>query len=586
MKRNEQLDEQHEHRYIKKVEFLDKDFVNVELDSITACNIKSVIDVSLVLVHQKDNSNENVNEDELIKMKYVIAIYGDIEVKSKNEDDAVNARAVYIKLNYFLDEEEEEENDCLKFNTFTRLKIYLRDFVKLFHEFLLMFYQSKPLFDIYLKPIDIKSFCIYFLTQHPNEPDIQNAFEKELNNMIRNIDNNENDTIKQYIEFIIKHLNKSEMFQEGISLTLKNYQRKFRQCQEWFQNYSLLNDTENLCDILNYLVLCNNESKNVPSIEDAFYNLLLKINDFYKKKFFFCCGTSDEINYSKSPYVFCFDCKKLICVKCFTFHRTHYYFDFCCIIKYKHANIHSTLSNFSNYSEKKDTQSHSSKQDENKNKDKNNESKKPVEDPVLKKLIGKFQETKSRQILQRFSVFDAVDLFLKEHLIKMIPLIKSKFENEKMKFINTYLSNNNINNVHQRKENNNAYKELIQNVINKLKRKNVNQNKVINNASPFEDIINVIIEPTNKQQQQRTDNQGESSITNETIWERIDLEKVIEKKSNDNKDVSLYENLLEHTKNKGVYIDGFGSLFDFVMLYLERVYDEMLNFGNQYYPFN
>ena len=168
----------------------------------------------------------------------------------------------------------------------------------------------------------------------------------------------------------------------------------------------------------------------------------------------------------------------------------------------------------------------------------------------------------------------------------MIPLIKSKFENEKMKFINTYLSNNNINNVHQRKENNNAYKELIQNVINKLKRKNVNQNKVINNASPFEDIINVIIEPTNKQQQQRTDNQGESFITNETMWERIDLEKVIEKKSNDNKDVSLYENLLEHTKNKGVYIDGFGSLFDFVMLYLERVYDEMLNFGNQYYPFN
>ena len=122
--------------------------------------------------------------------------------------------------------------------------------------------------------------------------------------------------------------------------------------------------------------------------ENAFYNLLLKINDFYKKKFFFCCGTSNEINYWKSPYVFCFDCKKLICVECFTFHRTHYYFDFCCIIKYKHANIHSTLSNFSNYSEEDDKQ---------------------VEDSVLKNLLWKLHETKSQQI-QQFSVFDAVDL--------------------------------------------------------------------------------------------------------------------------------------------------------------------------------
>jgi hypothetical protein len=358
------------------------------------------------------------------------------------------------------------------------------------------------------------------------------------------------------------------MFQKEISSTLEDYQKEFRKCQERFQNYSLLNDTENLCDILNYLVLCNdNDSKKELQTENAFYNLLLKINDFYKKKFFFCCGTSNEINYWKSPYVFCFDCKKLICVECFTFHRTHYYFDFCCIIKYKHANIHSTLSNFSNYSE---------------------EDNKQVEDSVLKNLLWKLHETKSQQI-QQFSVFDAVDLFLKEHLTKMIPLIKSKFENDKKKFTNTYLSNNNIN-AQQRKENNNAYKELIQNVVNKLKRKNINKNKVINNASPFEDIINVIIEPTNKQQQQqRTVNQGESFIANETMWERIDLVKVIEKKLNDNKVVSLYESLVEHTKNKGVeskYIDGFGSLFDFVMLYLERVYDEMLNFGNQYYPLN
>ena len=551
---------QHEHPYLKKVVFVD-DSSRVEWDSVSTCNIENVVDVSLVLIHQKQDggSNEIIGEDDLIKQKYLIAIYGDISVES-SEGSTVKAKAVYIKLNYFVNG---DGSDCFVFNDLT-LKHSLSEFAKLFHSYLSKFYQSKPLFDIYLQPIDIKSFCIYFITQWPNEKNITKVFQQELTNMDTNM--------KRYSEFILEQLRQSEMFAKDISTTLLEvYFKNFMQYKQKFQNYSLLNDVENLCDLLSYLVLCySSDSSN----EEAFYNLLLKINDFYKKKFFFCCGMSnvDEINYSKSPYVFCFDCKKLICAKCFTFHRTHYYFDFCCIIKYKHGNIHSKLSTFLKYADKNENSLCSLK---------------PVEDSVLKKLISEYHDSQA----QAFSVFDAMDLFLKEHLTKLAPLIKFKFENETQTFTDMYLSKRFVSKEErsstERKEHT-AYKELIQNVTHKLKRQNTNQNKASNSASPFEDIINIIIKPSKQQPQF---NKAEPFIANHgTVLERIDLENVIESNQHDkNDEMSPYLNLVGNTSDKGAerkYIDGFGSLFHFVMFYLERVYDEMLNFGNQYYPIN
>ena len=46
-------------------------------------------------------------------------------------------------------------------------------------------------------------------------------------------------------------------------------------------------------------------------IQSIFYSLLLKINNYYKDNFPICCGysSSKDINYVKSPYIFCFTCK-------------------------------------------------------------------------------------------------------------------------------------------------------------------------------------------------------------------------------------------------------------------------------------
>lgn len=543
---NSNADEQQDFPYLKNVVF-DEDSSQIELDSIISFDIEKVNDVSLVLVHQKQNTSKIKNED-LIKQKYLIAIYGDISVK--NRESTSKAKEVYIKCSFFLDE---DNDDYCQFAD-TDLKKRLRKFVRWFYSFLLLFYNGKPLFDNYLKPTNVNSFCIYFSTTHKNKSKIGKVFKDELSRIDENM--------KKYKEFILEQLQKEKLFE---STTITETLRDFKKIKN-FEKYSLFNDIENISDILNYLVLSHSTER---SEEEAFYNLLLKINDFYKKKFFFCCGMSNlnEINYSKSPYVFCFDCKKLICVNCFTFHRTHYYFDFCCIIKNKHRNIHSELSKVSNSSEK--------------NEEHSNSNEKVCLDTNLNKLFHKedYYQSNKENKFKEYSVFNAMHLLLEEHLTKLIPLIKYKFENEEEKFINMYLVNKEREG--SKGKTNSSYEELIKNLSKKLKRKKINKNETCTIVSPFEDIMNFIFEP----------NDTEPLNDKENLFKRIDSEILLEKKTlkTNVQDESLYLKLVENTKENCVekkYIDGFGSLFDFVMFYLERVFDEILNFGNQYYPIN
>jgi len=76
----------------------------------------------------------------------------------------------------------------------------------------------------------------------------------------------------------------------------------------------------------------------------------MKINNYFKIYFPLCCGILDlrDINYAKSPYIFCFDCNLLICNKCFLKHRNHKYFDIINSYKKKFANIHSNKNKFLN----------------------------------------------------------------------------------------------------------------------------------------------------------------------------------------------------------------------------------------------
>lgn len=91
-------------------------------------------------------------------------------------------------------------------------------------------------------------------------------------------------------------------------------------------------------------------------IMSIYYSFLLKINLFYKENFPFCCGNqnSKDINYLKSPYVFCFTCKMLICKNCFHSHEAHNYFDFACTIRNKIGNIQSDKKRFLNWKKEPD----------------------------------------------------------------------------------------------------------------------------------------------------------------------------------------------------------------------------------------
>ena len=144
--------------------------------------------------------------------------------------------------------------------------------------------------------------------------------------------------------------------------------------------------------------------------EAIFYNLMLKMNNYYKLYYPLCCGAQDlkDINYIKSPYVFCFDCKLLICKKCFNKHKKHNYFDIVNTFMRKIANIHTDKSFFLN-------------SNPNKLKSISDEY---AEDLILKYLIY-FLDSKINLILKKrerkyITILDFLDLILYETLIKKI----------------------------------------------------------------------------------------------------------------------------------------------------------------------
>ena len=198
-----------------------------------------------------------------------------------------------------------------------------------------------------------------------------------------------------------------------------------------------------------------------------FYNLLLKINEFYKNTFLTCCEkkTNDEINYFKSPYVFCYDCNMLVCIKCFRDHREHNYFDFCCTVKKKIGNIHSNPSIFLNYSQN------------------GNEAHQPyVEDLILDNILLALPESRFKRLLTsidknksiHYSIFDFIDVFLVEFLYKEIYPLSDDVNNEYLKYYLSCLKKTNLFKMIMKesmKENEDIYDNIIEQLQHEEKKK-------------------------------------------------------------------------------------------------------------------
>lgn len=294
-----------------------------------------------------------------------------IKITESNNDNEMFARTDYEQMDISIDD----------FNSHTNpisCKDNLQDIIPIlmtFSEFLQNFMQITNLiyeqFKKVLKSVDIDTYLVFIL-QNVRNLNIQSVTKESLKEMILSIRYQElEENIPQYIDFILEqfYLPIANKCPSNIPvyrvletiipdlLLVTNDMKKLGKLGDFSimtEMSEIINKIDNeLFLVFNEKELAtnNNEEFKTNLINRLFYLLMIQINKFYKKTYPICCNYNKNtlLNYAKEPFVLCYDCKTIICQRCFKLHRAHRYFDFACTIKKKFANIHSSLNRFLNY---------------------------------------------------------------------------------------------------------------------------------------------------------------------------------------------------------------------------------------------
>ena len=451
--------------------------------------INSINDVVLNKnINSLEPKNLNNPLSENCFKEYSFSFHGDFEMESPNVNNP-NNEAIVVELdvielsflcvmNYgFL-----EGPNCVEVEGENRdIFLEIQHFANIFHDLLEFSRKIQNQYKKILKPLNFKTFLVFAFLKQININTINN--ENELIENFKSICGYEKleKMISKYLVKILSDFYSTIFSGANSSDANKNYLYYFSKKGEEFsqklkgllllQQFSIGNDIEKIKnnilkfffisiskDILSSFskeitnfslfksmvnhnifdeglkesttdkLIANNKLNYSQSQMIFFYVLLFKINDYYKNTFLSCCGmkNTDDINYSKSPYVFCFDCHLLVCIKCFKEHRNHHYFDFACTIKQKIGNIHSNPTKFINYS---NTSS---------NKDMF------VEDFIMNNILNGFSCSRFLNLITgnkekgfKYTIFDFLDIILLEYLYKEIyPFL----DDDKNVYLNYFIS--------------------------------------------------------------------------------------------------------------------------------------------------
>lgn len=328
-------------------------------------------------------------------------------------------------------------------------------------------------FNLFLKNVNLQSLIIFALHKNIllydfNRMNFQEHSLDHIAFLIKRLDLvTLIDAIPDYINYIVesffqpifKEFN-TEFFIEKLFID-KSFLR-------YLKKYDIFTDVSNITNkYFNFFFLkwrmetveenMINPERNL--VEDYFYIYLKKIEHYYKNFFPYCCGNDDDddINYVKSPFVFCLDCNSLICDRCIKYHKNHKFFDFANFRKNKESNI---------FSEKE-------------------KHKKPMEKDFPEDLIMMLILTKMRGRLKTFLVntkknenenylknkmfltfFDFMDITLMEYFVKMV--IPFMCDEDNFTYMKTSLA----------KDAN--FKKSLSNALLKLHGKNKKQNEIMN----------------------------------------------------------------------------------------------------------
>ena len=491
--------------------------------------INSISDIVLNKNLGSINDGKEIQNKNDIDDEYSIALYGNMSMETPNmsnqDTEAIQfeGTGIQMKFSYFMNYKKGSESNFVNVNiedssNYSKIQMVieqLSEFARAFYDFLKFGQLIQKQFNKFIKPISFKSFIVYVILQQIKEKDI---FDEEslidyvstlltYQNIEKMLPEYENAIIEKFIQgFKDKSVIISSTYFSDKGAKYLNLFRKF----EILKDFTIGNDIERIIhSIMNniYIPISSNlintfnkdatghhmassittSSLNQIKLQESitekliqekklnysqaqmiyFYNLLLKINEFYKNTFLTCCEkkTNDEINYFKSPYVFCYDCNMLVCIKCFRDHREHNYFDFCCTVKKKIGNIHSNPSIFLNYSQN------------------GNEAHQPyVEDLILDNILLALPESRFKRLLTsidknksiHYSIFDFIDVFLVEFLYKEIYPLSDDVNNEYLKYYLSCLKKTNLFKMIMKesmKENEDIYDNIIEQLQHEEKKK-------------------------------------------------------------------------------------------------------------------
>ncbi len=599
-----------------------------EYNLIPLLKIEKITDIKIC---KKNIEIENEENKKIQFLDFYYLIEGKLIYTKKDNDDKFydyEYYKSYIPMNLFTENQTFKivgsENDP-KINNIITLLIKCNEFLTNYLEI------GNRLFISFKSSIEKASFSDYieFLIDEKK----YSEDEINLDILIESIDEYVEETVNDFENKLIEILENTKFADKDYSIAIESlFQNEIFE-DETFKKSTNFTIFHELLDIqrtvipsfflrlnqdINFKVYDDEDDPNKKleefnNLKEAiFYNLLMKINNYYKLYYPLCCGAQDlkDINYIKSPYVFCFDCKLLICKKCFNKHKKHNYFDIVNTFMRKIANIHTDKSFFLNSNSNK----LKSIADEY------------AEDLILKYLIY-FMESKIDTILKQrerkyITILDFLDLILYETLIKKIfPYTMNK----------SYLQIE-IKNIFEKKKNIEGYEEQEKKNYLKLAFENVekiygdfdsniNKKEVTKNLNDIFPEIDYYIDQTEGQDTFQTDyimnckddflqvlssysvfkkelkSQNQDSLKKEiyNIFLHYDDEFDEERKGEDfiNKLNQLEKN--EHVKIAWFYcqidrnvrqiqfIDGLCPLFEYVKVFLSDLFNTIANFGSYKY---
>ena len=403
----------------------DKKYLN-EKDILPLLKIEKITDIK---IFKKSIEIKNEGNKKLQILEFYYQIEGKVIYTKKDIDDNFydyEYNKSYIPMKLFDDNQEikiiGEDNDPKINNIISLLNKcnkFLSNYLEIGNRLLISFKSS-------IEKASFSDYIEFLIEEKKNKED-----EINLDILNESIDEYVEETVSDFENKLMEILEDTEFENRDISIAIESlFQNEIFEDETFKQstNFTIFHE---LLDIqrtvipsffirlnqdINFEAYDNEENEEKKNEEfnhlkeAIFYNLMLKINHYYKLYYPLCCGAQDlkDIHYIKSPYVFCFDCKLLICKKCFYKHKKHNYFDIVNTFMRKIANIHTDKSMFIN---------------SNPNKLKTI-SEEYAEDLILKYLIY-FMDSKINEILKKrerkyITILDFIDLILYETLIKKI----------------------------------------------------------------------------------------------------------------------------------------------------------------------